>query len=78
MTRREMLQARLCRVPHCSLEALPNKMLVCGHRDYTEFCEDIKEKALEGLKQLRQEGGLDHGTVDTAEQAKQKSAESIS
>ena len=61
-----------------ALEELPNKMLICGHRDYTEFCEDIKKKALEGVRQLRQEGGQDHGAINPDGQAKQKSAERVS
>jgi hypothetical protein len=24
-----------------ALGELPNKMLICGHRDYEEFCEDV-------------------------------------
>lgn len=37
-----------CRIPRKhrakfmeALGELPNKMLLCGHRDYEEFCEDI-------------------------------------
>ena len=51
---------------------------ICGHRDYMEFCKKIKAKAEEGRKQMRREGGLDHGTMDSAGQAKQESAEGIS
>lgn len=61
-----------------ALEELPNKMLICGHRDYPQFCEEIKRKAIEGLKDIRQEGGLSRGTVDTAGQAEQESAKRIS
>lgn len=61
-----------------ALQELPKKMLICGHRDYMEFCKEIKAKAEEGRKQMRREGGLDHGTTDTAGQAKQESAKGIS
>lgn len=61
-----------------ALEGLPDKMLICGHRDYLEFCKDIKTKAEDGLKQIRRKGGAGSGTVDTAEQAKQESTESVS
>lgn len=60
-----------------ALEEHPNKMLICGHRDYMDFCKEIQAKAEEGRKQMRREGELDHGTMDTAGQAKQESAEGI-
>lgn len=61
-----------------ALEELPDKMLICGHRDYLEFCKDIKAKANEGLKQIRQERGTDHEPVGTNGEAKQESTERIS
>ena len=61
-----------------ALEELPNKMLICGHIDYAESCEDIKKKALEGVRKLRQEGGQDSGTINPNGHAKQKSAERVS
>ena len=31
----------------CSaLEELPGKMLICGHKDYAQFCQDMKEKKI--------------------------------
>lgn len=34
----------------CSaLEELPGKMLICGHRDYTQFCQDMKDKELNNI-----------------------------
>ena len=43
-----------------ALEELPNKMLIYGHRDYMEFCTEIKAKAEEGLMQMRRGCELDH------------------
>ena len=60
-----------------ALEELPNKMLICGHKDYMEFCKEIKARTEEGRKQMRREGRLNHGTMDTAGQAKQESAKRI-
>jgi len=36
-----------------ALEALPNKMLLCGHRDYITYCENLKRK----MEQARDHGG---------------------
>lgn len=35
------------------MEALPNKMLLCGHRDYITYCKNLKRK----MEQARDHGG---------------------
>ena len=35
-----------------ALEKLPGKMLLCGHTDYSDFCNDIDEKLRLGMKEL--------------------------
>ena len=36
-----------------AMEALPNKMLLCGHRDYITYCKNLKRK----MEQARDHGG---------------------
>lgn len=61
-----------------ALEELPNKMLICGHPDFIDFCKKAHEKAEEGIKEIRQKGACDHGAMDTAEQAEQKNSKRVS
>ena len=35
-----------------ALEKLPDKMLLCGHTDYADFCNDIDEKLRLRMKEL--------------------------
>ena len=34
-----------------TLEKLPDKMLLCGHTDYADFCNDIAGKIQEGMEE---------------------------
>lgn len=61
-----------------ALEELPNKMLICGHPDYIDFCKEAHIKAEEGLEKIRRKGACDHGAVDTFEQTKQESTKGVS
>lgn len=61
-----------------ALEELPNKMLICGHPDYIDFCKEAHIKAEEGLEKIRQKGACDHGAMDTFEQAEQESSKRVS
>ena len=61
-----------------ALEELSNKMLICGHPDYIDFCQNTRKKSEEYLKTIRRKGAGDHGAMDSIKQAKQEDTKSIS
>lgn len=60
-----------------ALSELPNKMLICGHPDYIDFCKKAHLKAEESLEKKRQKGARNRGAMDTFEQAEQESTKRV-
>lgn len=57
-----------------ALEELPNKMLLCGHSDYIDYCNQLWES----LVQAKDEGRDSCEEAGSTQKAKQTSAEGVS
>ena len=57
-----------------ALEELPNKMLLCGHSDYIDYCNRLWES----LVQAKDEGRDSCEETGSTQKAEQASAEGVS
>lgn len=57
-----------------ALEELPNKMLLCGHTDYIDYCNALWDK----LRQAKNEGRDSCEEVSSTQKTEQARAEGIS